>query len=143
MTTPTSNQTKKMFPEVPRDAGIWRKVGEIGVDVGMCWIGDPSYILFKTAKTRAKSLGNSWDDFIGAGDDGQFNYDHGAPGLGVCVSTGYGDGTYPVEARIVDGRVAEVRIVFIDAEQTARANAAYERCIAETKTPLSLPEKSK
>jgi hypothetical protein len=38
-------------------------------------------------------------------------------GLGVTVSTGYGDGLYPVEVkRTSKGRIAEVRIVFIEEE---------------------------
>jgi hypothetical protein len=34
-------------------------------------------------------------------------------GVGVAVSTGWGDGKYPVEVKHRAGRVAEVRIVFI------------------------------
>jgi len=41
------------------------------------------------------------------------NYALGHPGLGVVVSTGYGDGEYPVEVRRnEDGRIAEVRVRF-------------------------------
>ncbi len=25
----------------------WEKIGQIGVDAGLCWIGDPCYILHK------------------------------------------------------------------------------------------------
>jgi hypothetical protein len=42
----------------------------------------------------------------------QFNYDAGHAGLGVVVSTGYGDGMYPVVATMKDGRVQKVEIRF-------------------------------
>jgi len=43
----------------------------------------------------------------------QFNYKMGHEGLGVLVSTGYGDGVYPVYAEFKDGRVSKVTIEFI------------------------------
>jgi hypothetical protein len=48
--------------------------------------------------------------------DGQLNYMMGHPGVGVVVSSGYGDGYYPVIADIDDrnGRVKSVTVVFID-----------------------------
>jgi hypothetical protein len=51
-------------------------------------------------------------------DNGQLNFPAGHAGAGVVVSSGYGDGTYPVVAHFVDldgwgERVAKVEIVFI------------------------------
>lgn len=92
----------------------WERVGVIGVDAGMCWIGDPCYILH--ADKQPRDIGRSWGEFCDAmsGEDTrQFDYDAGHEGLGVCVSTGYGDGCYPVEVRRDGGRIAEVRIKFI------------------------------
>lgn len=92
-----------------------KKIGVIGVDAGLCWIGDPCYVIH--TDEPAKHIGRDWHEFCDAVLEGrthQFNYDLGHPGLGVCVSTGYGDGTYPVYAKFTDeGHVAEVRIVFI------------------------------
>lgn len=93
-------------------SGEWIKAGEIGVDAGLCWIGDPCYVVSKDASHVFKS----WSDFcdqIGSDDVKQFNYNHGHPGLGVAVQTGYGDGTYPVYIRRnKEGRVMEVKAVF-------------------------------
>jgi hypothetical protein len=87
------------------------KVGEIGVDAGLCWIGDPCYIHKNEGEEVPKEWGKTWIEFLetlwsreekGKPTAVQFNYDLGHPGLGVCVSTGYGDGTYPVFAEISD-----------------------------------------
>ena len=101
-------------------------IGEIGVDAGLCWIGDPCYILH--ALPKPKAIGNDWEQFCDLlhNDDQyptckQFNYDLGHPGLGVVVSTGYGDGTYPVYAEFSDdGRIASVCVEFI--AQTDQTN---------------------
>jgi len=94
------------------------RVGEIGVDAGLCWIGDPCYVLHTEPP---KSIGRDWAAFcniLHKAAQGptakQFNYDLGHPGLGVVVSTGYGDGVYPVYAEIRDGRIAKVWVDFFD-----------------------------
>ena len=94
-------------------------IGEIGVDAGLCWIGDPSYILH--ANPLPKAIGKDWEEFCDSLDaDGayptkQFDYDLGHSGLGVVVSTGYGDGVYPVYAEFNDeGRIASVTVEFIE-----------------------------
>ena len=90
------------------------KVGTIGVDAGLCWIGDPCYILHK-GKKSPKAIGKDWMDFcnkLGNDDHKSFNFDMGHEGLGVVVSTGYGDGSYPVIATIKDGRVKSVSVTF-------------------------------
>ncbi len=74
-------------------------IGEIGVDAGRIWIGDPCYILHKDPPP--KSIGKSWSEFCQAihndPDDWvtQFAFDAGHNGLGICVNTG-GDGVFPV-----------------------------------------------
>lgn len=84
------------------------KVGNIGIDAGICWIGDPCYILHQDELPDA--VGKSWNEFC----DIVGGKEHVAidDGLGVCVSTGYGDGEYPVFAEIKDGRVMRVIIDF-------------------------------
>ena len=88
-------------------------IGHIGVDAGLCWIGDPCYILHGEYPT---SIGKSWEEFCDIVHDEkgptmkQFNYNIGSPGLGVCVSTGLGDGFYPVYAEIVTDKVFGRRI---------------------------------
>lgn len=97
----------------------WEEVGEIGVDAGLCWIGDPCYILHRA--TPPLEIGTDWLDFckrVGFEGATQFNYDLGHAGLGVVVDTGYGDGVYPVYVkRNAEGRIAEVRVVFISEDE--------------------------
>src|SRR6516164_6086769 len=98
-------------------------IGEIGVDAGLCWIGDPCYILH--TEQPPKAIGTSSEEFChivhkDAGDPTrkQFNYDLGHAGLGVVVETGYGDGTYPVYAQFNDdGRIAKVWVEFIGQDE--------------------------
>jgi hypothetical protein len=94
-------------------------IGEIGVDAGLCWIGDPCYILHTDKPPQA--IGRNWTDFCSilnrAGQyptATQFHYDLGHAGLGVCFSTGYGDGVYPVYAEFTaEGRISRVMVEFI------------------------------
>jgi hypothetical protein len=96
-------------------------IGEIGVDAGLCWIGDPSYILHTGEPPQA--IGKDWGEFCdrlrGAYPTcKQLHYDLGHPGLGVVVSTGYGDGVYPVYAEInEEGRIARIMVEFISDEE--------------------------
>lgn len=93
-----------------------KQIGQISVDAGLCWIGDPCYILHKNKKETPKSLGKNWSGFCDLLDtennSWQFKHDGGFEGLGVVVSTGYGDGVYPVYAEEENGRVKEIRIKF-------------------------------
>jgi len=104
---------------------IRKYIGDIGVDAGLCWIGDPCYILHK--EQPPKAIGKDWDEFCDLLNDDdqyptakQFHYDLGHPGLGVVVSTGYGDGTYPVFAEFNEnGRIAKVWVEFIGQDDEA------------------------
>ena len=117
-------------PEVVLDT--WQEIGEIGVDAGLCWIGDPCYVFHK--EDPPMDIGDTWSKWPEKDEEddnsfcslfykkekngyAQFHYDIGHPGLGVCVSTGYGDGCYPVFAKFnSEGRIAEVKIKFINSE---------------------------
>ena len=109
------------------NVNVIKQIGEIGVDAGLCWIGDPCYILHKEQPPQA--IGKDWDEFcdtLGSNSEfRQYDYDLGHPGLGVVVSTGYGDGTYPVFAGFNDeGRIAKVWVEFIaedDSNETEEA----------------------
>lgn len=107
----------------------WEKVGVIGVDAGLCWIGDPCYVIHKETDEHFET----WDAFLCALNmDGalntdeekqrtQFNYKLGHPGLGVCVGGFGGDGTYPVYIKKgKDGLVKEVKVVFSTHEFTGK-----------------------
>jgi hypothetical protein len=105
---------------------VRKQIGEIGIDAGLCWIGDPCYHLH--TDPLPKAIGKDWSQFCDFLDDGkyptckQLHYDLGHAGLGVVVSTGYGDGVYPVFAEFNDeGRVAKVWIEFIGPDDEADA----------------------
>lgn len=103
----------------------WKEIGEFSVDSGQLLLVDPCYL-------------NEWVD---DGDDvdfnkfGEFSYDgacsetsseKGYGQLGglnaLVVSTGYGDGVYPVYAKKnEDGRISEIKIVFIEDEDLKTA----------------------
>ena len=102
-----------------------RQIGEIGVDAGLCWIGDPCYILH--TKQPPTAIGKDWEEFCGLLQQDsryptarQFHYDLGHAGLGVVVETGYGDGVYPVYAEFNrEGRIAKVSVEFIGRNEKA------------------------
>jgi hypothetical protein len=123
------------------------KVGVIGVDAGLCWIGDPCYILHKSEKEKPEAIGTDWPDFVNrlygnnlCGESScvvgkQMKYDLGHSGLGVVVSTGYGDGLYPVYAEVKDGRVAKVWVDFMEdsdddeeVRTVVKVYCVWERC---------------
>lgn len=85
------------------------KIGEISVDAFLCWIGDPCYVLHQ--EQPPAPIGKSWGEFCDL-----IEHDKGftaiGDGLGVCVSTAYGDGTYPVFAEFRDGRVMRAWVEF-------------------------------
>lgn len=96
----------------------WEKVGMIGVDAGLCWIGDPCYCVTPDARDHPAKTWQKFCDRLHAREKNgvtQWYYDTGIPGLGVSVSTGYGDGVYPVSIRRnAEGRITEVRVKFIE-----------------------------
>lgn len=92
----------------------WRKIGIVDVDAGLCWIGDPCYL------ANGKGPMQDWRKFCDQLDheNGHQKWQHelGHDGLGVSVSTGYGDGSYNVYAKKIEGRISEVKVVFISDE---------------------------
>lgn len=94
----------------------WEKVGVVGVDAGIVWVGDPCYLYDN--RERA-AMGKTYEDFLALLRDrevdsvAQFNYAQRQPGLGVALYTANGDGSYPVEVRRdIAGRVVEMRVLF-------------------------------
>ena len=85
-----------------------RRVGHIGVDAGLLWLGDPCYVL---PDDSTHNPGRDWETFaetmltLPSPQVKNFN------GLGVCLSTG-GDGSFPVDVTLVDGRVQSVKVTF-------------------------------
>jgi hypothetical protein len=92
--------------------------GHVGVDAGLIWIGDPCYILHDPNPSRY--VGKDWPEFCEKFDEqrgnkglASFNYELGHEGLGICMETAYGDGTYPVYVeRDREGRIIRATIEF-------------------------------
>ena len=91
----------------------WVKVGTIGIDAGLCMIGDPCYTI-DGAKTP------EWNEFLDKELDFQNEQatqtykDVYVLARGIVTGTGFGDGEYPVYVRRgPEGRVAAVKVVFI------------------------------
>ena len=101
----------------------WIQVGAIGVDSGTVTVGDACYQL--SGDALAKVMGHDGKAAMFGVRSGEFNRvtdpnrsqvvtnDHQEF---VTVQSGFGDGSYPVYVRIDDasGRVAEIRVVFIE-----------------------------
>lgn len=81
----------------------WQQVGEVCIDTGTLFLGDPITM-------DHHDVMQSVSDFINE-DTHQIKRD----GRNWCVwtRTGFGDGYYPVEIRMDGDRVAEVRVRFL------------------------------
>jgi hypothetical protein len=93
----------------------WEEVGTMGVDAGLCWVGDPCYSISKDAS----HVWEKWSDFCEElrKQDEQSATQVYCFDSGIAVSTGYGDGEYPVFIkRNKDGRIAAIKVIFIDDE---------------------------
>lgn len=93
----------------------WQEIAHMSVDAGLCWVGDPCYVLGDDASSKV----TDWIDFCNKLHKEE---DYSQPlgeGVGVAVSTGYGDGSYPVSIMIDphSERVMAIRVDFIQEEQ--------------------------
>ena len=96
-------------------------IGHMSVDAGLCWVGDPCYVMGDEATSRV----HDWDEFCKLlRNDGEQHEHWTAPlgeGTGFAINTGYGDGSYPVYIETSDegawgDRVKSVTIQFIEEE---------------------------
>ena len=87
---------------------------EVYVDAGLIWIGDPCYIMGDDATNRV----TDWMDFCDKLDNNSGVSTPLGHGTGVAVSSGYGDGCYPVDIEYnSEGRPSKVTITFIDEDE--------------------------
>ena len=104
-----------------------KKIGSVGVDAGCIWIGDPCYIMGDDASFKV----DKWEDFCNLLNEFEFDENNFAEplgkGIGTVVSSGYGDGEYPVYATISHGRVKSVKIQFFGDEEDEDYNDPDDR----------------
>lgn len=101
---------------------VKKQIGEVGVDSGQLFITDPCYLdrwgsdEYDDERIKAmKKSGQSNYDYSGCcavtlSEDRAGNVGGGS--LGVALSTGYGDGCYPVIATFENGVLIKVEISF-------------------------------
>ena len=90
-------------------------LGHISVDGGLCWVGDPCYILGHDASHKVES----WKDFCHKITDMEASAAPLGEGTGIVTSTGYGDGSYPVYGYLTSGgRVAKIEVEFINLDDS-------------------------
>jgi hypothetical protein len=92
----------------------WEKVASIDVDGSLCWVGEPYHLGSKT-----------WIEFCDKFDSSENLIEKSrsawaqtvvepfGEGTGVCVTSGHGDGSYPVYVkRNSDGTIRAIKIKF-------------------------------
>lgn len=112
----------------------WIKIGVVGVDSGTLLLTDPAYLQkppeipsydelvgIKKSKrviptTGKRKAPKEWTPVMRA-QTSQVLYKRGHKGAGVITRTGFGDGLYPVFAKVKefdgDKRIAEVKVKFV------------------------------
>jgi hypothetical protein len=97
----------------------WTLCGQITVDAGCVILVDPCYVL-----PNRDRPGLAYERAARLDEPGEPPLIYDLPDVtsGILVSTGYGDGVYDVFARYTEeGRVAELRVVFIEDAAGARS----------------------
>ena len=90
-------------------------IGHCGVDSGQLLIVDPCYLEEWKNGNYGEKEDNHYNDCTNTTLSKQMGGEilvAGVRGTGVAISTGYGDGNYPVEAVYEDDRIKEIHIKF-------------------------------
>lgn len=89
-----------------------KTIGYCGVDSGQLLIADPCYLKDWRAGDYVPERGADNDYSLACETTQNENMGGEVGRIGVAVSTGYGDGEYPVVAHYKDGRVQKITITF-------------------------------
>ena len=98
----------------------WTLVGTCGVDSGQLLLTDPCYLPEFKQDEFQKDEPSSDYSYNGCCHATSGTVPAGPVGIGysgVATATGYGDGTYPVYAKLDGGRVRAVMAVFESTEE--------------------------
>lgn len=87
-----------------------KKIGTVCVDSGQLLLVDPCYL----GKKQFKDLYQECCDATYDEKNPKKVFDQVINSLGLCTSTGYGDGEYSVYAEVKSGRVMKIVIDFED-----------------------------
>ena len=94
----------------------WKKIGTCAVDSGQMMLVDPCYVL---PDSKGDMSGVAYDELLELWRIQDWEGDFlDVKGLGYVSNTGYGDGRYNVYIKKADDKVAELKIVFIEEEDT-------------------------
>lgn len=104
------------------------KIGSVSVDSGLIWCGDPCYF-WKPKKGEPPSAvtreigtwGEMGEQFFAT----PFPHHKDFNQLGVVVSSGMGDGTYPVYATIDGGTICDMTVVFVEGDDEEEEEDLY------------------
>ena len=93
----------------------WSVIGHVPVDAGCLMLMDPCYLRDRLF-AGSEQIESWYDDaVVDHAEETHWAVKHHDERYGHIVSTGYGDGFYPIEARFnSEGLIAEVRIRFIN-----------------------------
>jgi hypothetical protein len=103
----------------------WKKIGVCGVDSGQLLLTDSCYVdKFKSNRfmkqgkeTKEYSYDGCCQATMTKKKAGELKFKNGISGAGVCFSTGYGDGIYPVYAKYnKEGRIIAIHVLFVEEE---------------------------
>ena len=96
-----------------------KRIGSVFVDAGLIWVGDPCYVMGEDSSHGVKA----WKDFCDklTYDKGEQFWEPLGRGVGLAVSSGIGDGEYPVYIETKDlgtwgERVSSITIEFLEEE---------------------------
>ena len=91
-------------------------IGNVFVDSGRVWLGDPCYVMGDNASHRVRD----WQKFMDRTFDPKYQIGEAGvsqpvgENLGMSVPSGYGDGSYPVYAIYnSEGRIATLTVDFL------------------------------
>jgi hypothetical protein len=130
----------------------WESAGTISVDAGCVMVGDPCYTQGRDATSAVETwqefLERTWPESFGAAAEhgphtamSDVAQAIGGSGVGIVVSSGYGDGQYPVFVRRNDeGRVAELRVVFIGEDPSDEKDEELGRMLDGMLAAAAAPE---
>lgn len=112
-------------------SGEWEFIGNCPVDAGCIVLVDPGYVRHDEEHLDPYQASLKWSD-----EDYKRGYAPLPMEEGMIVSSGLGDGNYPVYVKKFAGRVSEVKVVFIGEDEKEGIEEILRRQRHEHPRPL-------